>query len=55
MLVFALAAPLLIYTLVPLIGKLGRKLPAWAYTLLTALPFALFVLDIIQGYLIKGL
>ena len=54
-LVFALAAPLLIYTLVPLIGKLGRKLPAWAYTLLTALPFALFVLDIIQGYLIKGL
>ena len=54
-LVFALAAPLLIYMLVPLIGKLARKLPGWAYTLITAIPFALFVLDILQGYVIKGL
>ena len=41
--------------LVPLIGKLARKLPGWAYTLITAIPFALFVLDILQGYVIKGL
>ncbi len=54
-LVFALAAPLLIYTLVPLTGKLARKLPGWAYMLITLTPFALFVIDIIQGYLIKGL
>ena len=54
-LVFAVAAPLLIYTLVPLIGRLAKKLPAWAYTLITAVPFALFLLDIITGYLIKGL
>ena len=54
-LVFAVAAPLLIYTLVPLIGKLARKLPGWAFTLITTVPFALFNLDIINGYLIKGL
>ena len=54
-LVFALAAPLLIYTLVPLIGKLAKKLPGRAYTLLCVIPFALFVLDIINGYLIRGL
>ena len=54
-LVFALAAPLLIRTLIPLIGRMAKKLPARAYTLITALPFALFVIDIIQGYLIKGL
>ena len=54
-LVFAVAAPLLIYTLVPLIGKLAKKLPEWAYTLITVVPFALFIIDIIQGYLIKGL
>ena len=54
-LVFAVAAPLLIYTLVPLIGKLARKLPGWAFTLITTVPFALFIFDIINGYLIKGL
>ncbi|MBO5556920.1 MAG: putative ABC transporter permease [Oscillospiraceae bacterium] len=54
-LVFAVAAPLLIYTLVPLIGKLAKKLPGWAYGLITLAPFALFVIDIVNGYLIKGL
>ena len=54
-LVFAVAAPLLIYTLVPLIGRLAKKLPEWAYTLITAVPFILFIMDIISGYLIKGL
>lgn len=53
-LVFAVAAPLLIYTLVPLVGKMAKKLPEWAYTLITLLPFGLFVLDIISGYLIRG-
>ena len=53
--VFAVAAPLLIYTLVPLIGKLAKMLPDRMYTLITAVPFALFVVDIVQGYLIKGL
>ena len=37
------------------IEKLAKKLPDWAYTLITAVPFALFVIDIIQGYMIKGL
>ena len=54
-LVFAVAAPLLIYTLVPLIGKLAKKLPDRVYTLIAFVPFAVFVIDIIQGYLIKGL
>lgn len=54
-LVFACAAPLLIYTLVPLLGKLAKKLPPPAYTLLCAVPFALFVLDILCSYLIRGL
>ena len=54
-LVFALSAPLLIRTLPPLMGKLARSLSDRAYTLITVVPFALFVLDIIQGYLIKGL
>lgn len=54
-LVFAIAAPLLIYTLIPLIGKLAKKLPAWAYALITLSPFALFAIDIVKGYLIKGL
>ena len=54
-LVFAVAAPLLIFTLVPLIGRLAKKLPGWAYALITAAPFALFVIDIVNGYLIKGL
>lgn len=53
--VFAAAAPLLIYTLVPLIGKMAKKLPDWAYELIVLVPFALFVIDIINGYLIKGL
>ncbi len=53
--VFAVAAPLLIYTLIPLIGKMAKKLPDKAYTLITLIPFVLFVIDIIQGYLIKGL
>jgi len=53
--VFAAAAPLLIYTLVPLIGKLAKKLPDRIYTLIAAVPFALFAIDIIHGYLIKGL
>ena len=53
--VFAASAPLLIYTLIPLIGKLAHVLPAWAYTLITVVPFALFIIDIIHGYLIKGL
>lgn len=53
--VFASAAPLLIYTLVPLIGKLAKKLPDRIYTLIAAVPFALFAIDIIHGYLIKGL
>ena len=54
-LVFAVAAPLLIYTLVPLIGKMARKLPDRVYTLITLVPFVLFVIDIVNGYLIKGL
>ncbi len=54
-LVFAIAAPLLIRTLIPLIGRLAKKLPDRAYTLITVLPFALFVIDMIHGYLIKGL
>lgn len=54
-LVFAIAAPLLIYTLVPLLGKLARKLPERTFVLIAAIPFTLFVIDIIQGYLIKGL
>ena len=54
-LVFAAAAPVLIYTLVPLIGKLAKLLPAPVYTAITAVPFGLFAADIIHGYLIKGL
>ena len=54
-LVFAVAAPLLIYTLVPLLGKMAKKLPNWAYFLITFVPFAVFAADIIHGYLIKGL
>ena len=54
-LVFAVAAPLLMRTLVPLIGKLAEKLPGPVYTLLTLLPFTLFMLDIVNGYLIGGL
>ena len=53
--VFAAAAPLLIYTLVPLIGKMAKKLPGWAYELIALVPFTLFVIDIINGYLIKGM
>ena len=52
--VFAAAAPMLIYTLVPLLGKLAKKLSGWAYTLITTVPFGLFLLDILSGYLIKG-
>lgn len=54
-LVFTLSAPILIYSLVPMIGFLALVLPEWLYTLITAGPFAVFVLDIIHGYLIKGL
>lgn len=54
-LVFAVTAPLLMRVLVPAIGRLARALPGWAYALITAVPFALFVLDIVQGYLIRGL
>ena len=54
-LVFAVAAPLLIKTMVPMIGKMAKKLPGWAYTLITVVPFALFVADMIVGYLVKGL
>lgn len=53
--VFALTAPLLIYTLVPLIAKLAKALPKRAFALIAGVPFALFVIDILQGYLIKGL
>ncbi len=52
---FALAAPLLIYTLIPFIGKMVKKLPDRTYMLITLVPFVLFVIDIIQGYIIKGL
>ena len=54
-LVFAVAAPLLIYTQVPLIGKLAKRLPDWVYSLVAIVPFALFIIDIVVGYLIKGL
>ena len=54
-LVFTVAAPLLIYTLIPLIGKMARHLPEWLYTLIAAVPFSLFALDITTGYLIRGL
>ena len=54
-LIFAAAAPLLIYTLVPLIGKLAKKLPDAVFTLIAVVPFVLFVIDIVSGYLIKGL
>ena len=54
-LVFAVAAPLLIYTLVPLLGKAARKLPERVFVLIAAVPFLLFAADIIQGYLIGGL
>ena len=54
-LVFALTAPLLMRVLVPLIGRLARRLPGWAYALITAAPFALFAADFIHGYIIKGL
>ena len=54
-LVFAAAAPFLIYTLVPMIEKLAKILPDWAYTLITAVPFTLFAIDIIHGYIIRGL
>lgn len=54
-LVFSAGAALLIHTLVPMCGFLAGALPGWAYTLVTALPFALFVIDIIHGYLVKGL
>lgn len=54
-LVFAVAAPLLIYTLVPLIARLAKKLPERTFALIALIPFALFALDIVQGYLIKGL
>ena len=53
--VFAASAPILIYTLVPMIGKLAHTLPGWAYTLVCAVPFGLFLIDIIHGYLVKGL
>ncbi|MBR6468905.1 MAG: putative ABC transporter permease [Lachnospiraceae bacterium] len=53
--VFAVTAPFLIYTLVPLIGKLAKKLTSRTFLLITAVPFALFLIDIINGYLIKGL
>ena len=53
--VFAAAAPILIYTLIPLIGKMAKRLPDKVYTLITLVPFALFIIDIIQGYLVKGL
>ena len=54
-LVFAAAAPLLIYTLIPLIARLAKKLPERVYALVTVVPFALFAIDIINGYLIRGL
>lgn len=54
-LVFAVAAPLLIRMTVPLIGKMARKLPDWAYTLITMTPFVLFLIDMVVGYLVKGL
>ncbi len=54
-LVFAITAPLLIHTLVPMFGKLARAIPGWAYALITAVPFALFMLDFINGYFVKGL
>ncbi|MBR3643645.1 MAG: putative ABC transporter permease [Parasporobacterium sp.] len=54
-LVFAFAAPLLIYTLLPLVGKLARVLPGPVYFPVTIVPFALFIIDIINGYFIKGL
>ncbi|MBR0417462.1 MAG: putative ABC transporter permease [Firmicutes bacterium] len=53
-LVFAVAAPILIYTLVPLIGKMARSLSRRAYAFITMIPFGLFLIDIISGYLIKG-
>ncbi len=54
-LVFAVAGPLLLFTLVPLLGKLAKKLPSWAFALITMVPFILFVIDIIVGYFVKGL
>lgn len=54
-LVFALAAPLLIYTLVPLIGTMAKKLSGRAYAMTTLIPFSITAADMINGYLIKGL
>ena len=54
-LVFAVAAPILIYTLVPLIGKLARKVSGWLFAVITLVPFFVFLADIINGYFIKGL
>ena len=48
-------AALLIYTLIPLIARLAKKLPDRIYALVTVVPFALFAIDIINGYLIRGL
>ena len=54
-LVFAAAAPLLIYTLVPRIARLAKRLPEKVFFPAAVIPFALFVLDIIFGYLIRGM
>ena len=54
-LVFTVSATMLLYFLVPLTGKLAKKLPGWAYGLIAGVPFVLFIVDIINGYLIKGL
>lgn len=52
-LVFAAGGTGLFYTLIPLIGFLAKTLPDWAYTGLCAVPFALFALDILLGYLVR--
>lgn len=53
--VFAAGAVVIIELLVPIIGVLAKTLPGWAFVLITAGPFGLFAVDIICGYLVRGL
>ena len=54
-LVFASAAPAMIYTLVPLIGRFAHTLRDPAYTMITAVPFGISAADMLSGYVFKGI
>lgn len=51
---FTVSGSLLLYTIVPLIGQMAKRLPGWAYGLIAGVPFVLFIIDIIYALLFSS-